>query len=317
MKRIFVSLFAVAVLWGVSLAQQPTSPPSNNSTPQEQQAPATNTPQPQTAPEPSTSPTPNSPSAQQNGQPAEQTPQAPPQSPQPVPPAAQQNPRSPSGNSPQSASPSRIAPGSVIPVELTKSIDAKKAKTGDEVVAKVTMDLKTNSGEIVVPKDTKVVGHVTEAQTRSKEQKDSQVGIIFDRAVMKNGGEMQIPMSIQAIIAPQGSNSGDANNGNEQSTATPSANASGASSNGGRAPGMGGTPPPAPNASTGSNTPTDASTAANAHEPITGKTQGVVGLRDLKLATSATAAAQGSVVSSEKNNVKLESGTFMLLRVNQ
>jgi len=79
----------------------------------------------------------------------------------------------------------------VIPVELTKSIDAKKVKAGDEVVAKVTMDLKTNSGEIVVPKDTKVVGHVTEAQTRSKEQKDSQVGIIFDRAVMKNGGQPQ------------------------------------------------------------------------------------------------------------------------------
>jgi hypothetical protein len=321
MKRIFVSPFAVAVLWGVSLAQQPTSPPGNDSTPQEQQAPATTTPQPQTAQEPSTSPTPNSPSAQQNGQPVEQTPQtpqqAPQQAPQPVPPAAQQNPKSPSGNSPQSASASRIAPGSVIPVELTKSIDAKKVKTGDEVVAKVTMDLKTNSGEIVVPKDTKVVGHVTGAQTRSKEQKDSEVGIIFDRAVMKNGGEMEIPMSIQAIIAPQGSNSSTANKGNDQPTAAPSANASGASSNGGRAPGMGGTPPPAPNASTGGNAPTDASTAANVREPISGKTEGVVGLPDLKLATTAAAASQGSVVSSEKNNVKLESGTFMLLRVNQ
>ena len=299
MKRIFVSPFAVAVLWGVSLAQQPTSPPSNNSTPQEQQAPATTTP-----------------STQPNGQPAEPTPQAPQQTPQPGHLAAQQNPKSPSGNSPQSASASRIAPGTVIPVELTKSIDAKKVKTGDEVVAKVTMDLKTNSGEIVVPKDTKVVGHVTEAQTRSKEQKDSQVGIIFDRAVMKSG-EIEMPMSIQAIIAPQGSNSGTANKGNDQPTAAPSANASGASSNGGRAPGMGGTPPPAPNASTGGNAPTDASTAANAHEPITGKTEGVVGLPDLKLATTAAAASQGSVVSSEKNNVKLESGTFMLLRVNQ
>ena len=197
MKRIFVSPFAVAVLWGVSLAQQPTSPPSNNSTPQEQQAPATTTP-----------------STQPNGQPAEPTPQAPQQTPQPGHLAAQQNPKSPSGNSPQSASASRIAPGTVIPVELTKSIDAKKVKTGDEVVAKVTMDLKTNSGEIVVPKDTKVVGHVTEAQTRSKEQKDSQVGIIFDRAVMKSG-EIEMPMSIQAIIAPQGSNSGNANNGRQ------------------------------------------------------------------------------------------------------
>src|SRR5260370_12857670 len=122
MKRIFVSLFAVPVLWGVSLAKQPTSPPSTDSTPQEQQAPAPTTPQPQSAPEPSPSPTPNSPSAQQNGQPAEQTPQAPQRAPQPVPPAGQQSAKSPSGSSPQSAFVSRIAPGSVIPVALTQSI---------------------------------------------------------------------------------------------------------------------------------------------------------------------------------------------------
>ena len=60
----------------------------------------------------------------------------------------------------------------MIPVQLTKTIDAKKAKPGDEVVAKVTMDLKTNSGEVVVPKDTKVVGHVTESQARSKDRKN-------------------------------------------------------------------------------------------------------------------------------------------------
>ena len=103
----------------------------------------------------------------------------------------------------------RIAPGSVIPVQLTKTIDAKKAKPGDEVVAKVTMDLKTNGGEVMIPKDTKVMGRVTEAQARSKEQKESQVGIAFDRAVLKDG-EMPLPMSIQAVIAPPSNN---ANNG--------------------------------------------------------------------------------------------------------
>ena len=49
----------------------------------------------------------------------------------------------------------RIAPGSIIPVQLTKTIDAKKVKTGDE--AKVTQDLITGNGEVVLPKDTKVV----------------------------------------------------------------------------------------------------------------------------------------------------------------
>ena len=60
--------------------------------------------------------------------------------------------------------------------------------------------MKNTNGEIIVAKDTKVMGHVTEAQARNKEQKESQVGIAFDRAVLRNGSEMQMPMSIQATI---------------------------------------------------------------------------------------------------------------------
>jgi len=41
-----------------------------------------------------------------------------------------------------------------------------------------------------------------------------------------------------------------------------------------------------------------------------------VGISNLKL-EAAQNAAQGSLMSSDKNNVKLESGTFLLLRVNQ
>jgi hypothetical protein len=40
-------------------------------------------------------------------------------------------------------------------------------------------------------------------------------------------------------------------------------------------------------------------------------------MADVKLEANAQNGVQGSVVSSEKNNVKLESGTIMLLRVNQ
>ena len=83
----------------------------------------------------------------------------------------------------------RIAPGSVIPVELTKTVDAKKAKTGDEVIAKVTQDMKTGTGEVIVAKDTKMIGHVTEAQAHTKEQKQSELGIAFDKAVTKGRDE--------------------------------------------------------------------------------------------------------------------------------
>ena len=202
----------------------------------------------------------------------------------------------------------KIAPGSVIPVELTKTVDAKKAKTGDEVVARVTQDMKTNSGELLVAKDTKIVGHVTAAQPRTKEQKESELGIAFDHAMTKTG-EMQQPMSIQAIIAPLNNTSGG-DNGSVQGT--PASGGSTASSPmGSRNASMGGAPP-----STGA-AGTDTTAGSSARPPINGNTQGVIGMPELKLLeANAQNAALGSVMSSEKGNVKLESGTLMLLRVN-
>jgi hypothetical protein len=195
---------------------------------------------------------------------------------------------------------------------LTKTIDAKKAKTGDEIVAKVTQDMKTTNGNVLVPKDTKVMGHVTEAQARNKEQKESQVGIAFDRAVMKDGSAVKMPMSIQAIIGEQ-NNQNNAGGGNSEATAP--AGGSPSSAGGARAGTAGSTSAPTPSA--GNDTPSDTSTGKTARPPITAQTQGVVGIANLKLSPAVANVDQGSIVSSETNNVKLESGTMMLLRVNQ
>lgn len=226
-------------------------------------------------------------------------------------------------NSPQSGSqaqhPTKVAPGSVIPVQLTKTVDAKKAKTGDEVVAKVTMDMKTQSGDVLVPKDTKVIGHVTEAQKRDKDQKQSELGLAFDRAVTKDGNTMQMPMSIQAVIGQQQPDQqSEANTpaGREQAAGVPS----GAAPTGATGGKSSGTTPPAPSPSaSGAGTDADAgdSQAANGgHPPINAQTQGVIGISNLTLAPGSNG-TQGSVMTSEKNNVKLESGTMLLLKVNQ
>jgi len=289
MKKLLISIFSGALMVGVAAAQDATPPPASPSS------------EPQTA-------TPAQPSAQQTA---------------PEPAAQAPKPQTATSSGP-AGGPNRIAPGSVLPVSLTKTIDAKKVKTGDEVVAKVTQDMKNNAGDVIVAKDTKVVGHVTEAQARSKEQKESEVGIAFDRAVMKNGSEMQMPMSIQAIIGPQ--NNGQQNNGSQNNQANagggpgygsaPGGTAS--NSNTGRNGGMAGsTPSQSPSPSAGTGAPEDAQQAPGARPPITAETKGVVGISDLKLTSNAPAATQGSVVSSDKNNVKLESGTLMLLRVNQ
>jgi hypothetical protein len=200
----------------------------------------------------------------------------------------------------------------VIPVQLTKTVDAKKAKTGDPIMAKVTMDMTTSTGEVLVPKDTKVIGHITEAQARTKEQKESQLGIAFDRAVLKDG-EVSLPMSIQAVIAPPSNNA----NGGESDQGAPSVGGSAASPMSGGRNGSagqtqaGGTPPSAlPSEGSG------ASQGNGARPPINGNTQGVVGISNLKLEPGQNA-AQGSVLSSEKNNVKVESGTTLLLKVSQ
>ncbi len=222
----------------------------------------------------------------------------------------------PSSEAAQPSAPSRIAPGSVIPVQLTKTVDAKKAKTGDEVVAKVTQDLKNNSGMVIVPKDTEVIGHVTEAQRRDKQQKESELAIAFDRAVINKGETMQMPMSIQAIIAPPNQNS----NQNTQSSPSDSGNPGGSMPAG--SPGQSGAGSPgASNGSMGADAPmpsapgpAESSPAPNPRPQINGNTQGVIGISNLTLAASSNA-QQGSVVTSDKNNVKLEGGTFMLLRV--
>ena len=188
----------------------------------------------------------------------------------------------------------RIAPGSVIPVELTKTIDAKKAKTGDQVDAKVTQDMKAQNGEVLVAKDTKVVGHVTEAQARTKDQKGSRVGLTFDHMVMKNGGSSAMPMSIQAIIAPASLNA-DSNSGGEPAAA-PAGDAS-AGNLGGRSPGM--NPSPAGQAPVPSSVPSNSQTGTSARQPITANTQGVVGISNLTLSPTSNA-AQGSLIEEQR-----------------
>jgi hypothetical protein len=276
MKKLYTAIFAVALLCGLSLAQEPTTTPSSDAATQSQQSQPQQT---QSQPDPA-----------QNAQPAPLNTQSP-----------------------------RVAPGSVIPVQLTKGIDAKKTKPGDEVDARVTQDMKTGNGDLVIAKDTKVVGHVTEAQARTKDQKESQIGIAFDHAVTKDGSVVSLPMSIQAIISPQALNPNRGTN-DSYASQSPTSEAGGApTSGGGRASGsgMGGgmTQPRPSNDRTPSENSASGSSGGTSAPQITANTQGVVGISDMKLSTAGET-TEGSVISSEKNNVKLENGTLMLLRVN-
>ena len=100
----------------------------------------------------------------------------------------------------QAASPQaliRLENGSILYAELAKTIDAKKAKVGDPVSAILLADVLAH-GKIVVRHDSKLVGHVTEVQTHTKETPESRLGIVFDKAITK-GGDVPFQSLLLAI----------------------------------------------------------------------------------------------------------------------
>src|SRR5262249_6725436 len=94
-----------------------------------------------------------------------------------------------------------LASGTTLNAELMHSLDAKSCKPGDQVTAKLTEDVKSD-GKVVVHKGSKLVGHVTEAQARSKDNADSRLGIVFDKAVSKSGQELSFNGAVQAVAPP-------------------------------------------------------------------------------------------------------------------
>ena len=92
---------------------------------------------------------------------------------------------------------SGLEDGSILYAELSKTVDAKKAKAGDAVSAALLADVLSH-GKIVARRDSKLAGHVTEAQPHSKDNPESRLGIVFDKVILKGGQE--IPLSA-ALIA--------------------------------------------------------------------------------------------------------------------
>jgi hypothetical protein len=219
-------------------------------------------------------------------------------------------PASPQASSLQTQDAAAVASGTVLSVELSKTLDAKKCKANDKIEAKTATDLLAH-GQILVPRNTKIVGHVTEAKAHSKESPDSTVGITFDRMLLKDGREVPLPVTVQAIGRPLQVWS--------NSTGGPSAgNPAGAPTTmpGQRAP-MGGANPgtgaASPYPSTGdSGTPPEPVTSNNSTvSPLSPTSHGVVGIKGLSLDTSGPV----SVLSSNTGNVHLDGGSQLILRV--
>lgn len=88
-----------------------------------------------------------------------------------------------------------------VQAELTKKIDSKDAKVGDEVAAKTTAEVRMPDGT-KIPKGSRLMGHVTDVLPKSKENHDGHVIFCFDHAVLKDGRELPVNAMVRAIAAP-------------------------------------------------------------------------------------------------------------------
>ena len=95
----------------------------------------------------------------------------------------------------------------IVRVTLEKRLESKKLKVGDQVEAKLRQDIKVE-GEMVVAKNSRFVGHVAESMSRDRGDPVNRLAIVFDRALMKAGGELPVYGVIAGVLVPQG-NSGD------------------------------------------------------------------------------------------------------------
>lgn len=88
--------------------------------------------------------------------------------------------------------------GAIMYAELSKTLDAKKAKVGDPVTAQLLADVVAR-GKIVAHRDSKLIGHVTEAQAFTRENLESRLGIVFDKVILKGGQEVSVRSMLLAI----------------------------------------------------------------------------------------------------------------------
>jgi hypothetical protein len=227
-----------------------------------------------------------------------------------------------------------VSSGTTVNADLATTLDARKCHPGQRVVAKTTQDVKQD-GQVVLRKGTRLIGHVTEAEAKTKANAESSLGIVFDEAVMKDGQSVPFHAAIQALAEAQSmtavSDDGLMSSGDAMGSA--GAMGSGGSRGGlvgGAGSAVGSTVGMAGGAAGGldqtaggtlRSTSSVAGSAAgaagglNAAGQLTSTSSGVFGLQGLNLSSTASNATEGSVVTSKAGSVHLSSGTQMLLRV--
>jgi hypothetical protein len=228
-------------------------------------------------------------------------------------PAAQQRSSNTAPPNSSSASPAApTAPMSPVNGELINKLDSKTAKNGDSVVVQTKTAVKTPDGT-VIPKGSKLVGHVIAAQP-SQTGQNSQVALQFDRVELKGGKTMPVHSQIQSISPAEGAASagGSSPIGGAAGSSNPSTSG-GASASGG-AQGPGGSPGAASVANGG---PPPGTLVAQSGQ-IAIRTTSIPGLLVANNAPGAQdprMADASSILLGARRDIELDGGTLIVVGV--
>lgn len=171
--------------------------------------------------------------------------------------------------------------------ELKDSINAKKAKQGEAIRARLMDKVKLSDGNDL-PKDTILEGHVDQVQA-SEHKSDSTVVVTFDKARMKGGEELPIKATLVKMWEPQQGVSGGM---------SPSATMPGGSS-GQMASGM-----------SVSGTPSTANMPMSMDVPQAGMNQGRQGVPGVMLRSDIHEKSSATLTANKKN-VEVPDGTIL------
>ncbi len=215
-----------------------------------------------------------------------------------------------------------IKNGTKINAELVSNIDARKAKEGDKVAARVTKNVKQH-GKVVVHKGDRLVGHVTSVQNSLKGKGGSSLGVRFDQLVQGNS-TTQLNTVLTSVLAARGQEEGSDSMEMPSMPAPVAPPVGGGGGGGGLLGGAGG----AVGSTVGSTVGAAGSTLGQAGGAVGATAQNTLGansslglstpVRQIHIGSSASAsssAGTSSMLSTRKGNLRLASGTRMKFRV--
>lgn len=218
-----------------------------------------------------------------------------------------------SGNSHNSDS--LLKAGTMLDAQLQGMVDVRKSKVGDQVILKVTKSIK-ESGEVIVPKGTNLIGRITEVQQKTKDNATSRIAMVFDRI---QGKDLDMPVTA-SIVSVLTANANAAVGDLFTSDVSGSSTSSGSAGTGGRSGGGGGLLGGV-GSTVGGVVNTAASTVGSAANTATGTVASTTGTIDrtvngLQISSSASGSASGSsTISARDKNVRIEKGATFQMRL--